>query len=76
MFQQMEKALGRLSEDDISRGELAGERSHSCGRSQQTDMVAVQTPAIEQCGQVTLLVTWKSLSVFQKRQTSQFFLLD
>lgn len=72
----MEKVLGQLSKDDISLGELAGERSRSFGRSQRTDMVAVQTPASEQCGQVTLLVTWKSLSIFQKRQTSQSFLLD
>lgn len=72
----MEKVLGRLSKDDISLGELAGVRSRSFGRGQQTDMVAVQTPASEECGQVTLLVTWKSLSIFQKRQTSPSFLLD
>lgn len=46
----MEKVLGRLSKDDISLGELAGVRSRSFGRGQQTDMVAVQTPASEECG--------------------------
>lgn len=58
----MEKLLGQLSKDDISLGELAGDRSRSFGRGRQTDMVAVQTPTSEQCGQVTLLVTWTSLS--------------
>ena len=71
----MEKVLGPLGKDDISLGELAGERSHSFGRGQQTDVVAVQTPTSEQCGQVTLLATWKILNSFQKRQTSPSFLL-
>lgn len=42
----MEKVLGRLSKDDISLGELAGVRSRSFGRGQQTDMVAVQSPLV------------------------------
>lgn len=72
----MEKVLGWLHEDDITLRELAGESYHSFGFCQQTDMVAIQTPVNEQCGQITLLVSWKNLNVFQKRQTSQSFLMD
>lgn len=70
----MEKVLGRLSEDDITSASLLERVTAVWGW--QTAVVAVQTPINEQCGQVTLLVTRKSLYVFQKRQTSQSFQLD
>lgn len=53
----MEKVLGQLSKDDITLHELAGESYHSLGLADRHG--GCPTPINEQCGKVTLLVTWK-----------------
>ena len=68
------KVLDWLSRDDITLLELLD--SVTAVLDWQTDVVAVQTPTNEQCGKVTLLVTWKRLNVSEKRQTSPSFQLD
>lgn len=60
----MEKVLGRLSQDDITLPSLPERVAAIWGW--QADAVAVQTPINEQCGQVPLLATRKSL-MFSKK---------
>lgn len=65
----------RVGLDDVTLRELARERDRSSGLSQHRHG-GCPPPVNEQCGKVTLLVTWKNLKVFPQRQTSQSFQLD